>query len=123
MRDIFYCQKIELDAPNLLWYFLHPRILNISSSFKMIIYLINQLLYRKNSSHSTSHENKPQLNQLKVYKFDRKMGFFFLIIIRIPIWYDVKLIGVAWLVLPQFRGATFIYETYVREKITCPPIK
>ncbi|XP_059309889.1 HVA22-like protein e [Lycium ferocissimum] len=35
----------------------------------------------------------------------------------IPIWYDVKLIAVAWLVLPQFRGATFIYETYVREKI------
>ncbi|KAH0682201.1 hypothetical protein KY289_019953 [Solanum tuberosum] len=35
----------------------------------------------------------------------------------IPIWYDVKLIGVAWLVLPQFRGATFIYETYVREKL------
>ncbi|KAM3338539.1 HVA22-like protein e isoform X1 [Capsicum galapagoense] len=35
----------------------------------------------------------------------------------IPIWYDVKLIIVAWLVLPQFRGATFIYETYVREKI------
>ncbi|XP_055801936.1 HVA22-like protein e [Solanum dulcamara] len=35
----------------------------------------------------------------------------------IPIWYDVKLIVVAWLVLPQFRGATFIYETYVREKI------
>ncbi|CAN4106717.1 unnamed protein product [Withania somnifera] len=35
----------------------------------------------------------------------------------IPIWYDVKLIFVAWLVLPQFRGATFIYETYVREKI------
>ncbi|XP_009796135.1 HVA22-like protein e [Nicotiana tabacum] len=35
----------------------------------------------------------------------------------IPIWYDVKLIIVAWLVLPQFRGATFIYETYVREKL------
>lgn len=29
----------------------------------------------------------------------------------------MKLIIVAWLVLPQFRGATFIYETYVREKI------
>ncbi|WMV47477.1 hypothetical protein MTR67_040862, partial [Solanum verrucosum] len=57
----------------LLWCF-RPRRLNISSSFKMIIYLINQLLYRKNSSHSTSHENKPQLNQLKAYKFDGKNG-------------------------------------------------
>nr|GMD53627.1 HVA22-like protein E [Ipomoea batatas] len=35
----------------------------------------------------------------------------------IPIWYDVKLVFVAWLVLPQFRGAAFIYETYVREKV------
>ncbi|KAM7471538.1 hypothetical protein LguiA_009721 [Lonicera macranthoides] len=35
----------------------------------------------------------------------------------IPIWYDVKLVFVAWLVLPQFRGATLIYETFVREKL------
>ncbi|THG23920.1 hypothetical protein TEA_002498 [Camellia sinensis var. sinensis] len=28
----------------------------------------------------------------------------------IPIWYDIKLAFVAWLVLPQFRGAAFIYE-------------
>ncbi|XP_019195244.1 PREDICTED: HVA22-like protein e [Ipomoea nil] len=35
----------------------------------------------------------------------------------IPIWYDVKLVFVAWLVLPQFRGAAFIYETFVREKV------
>lgn len=37
--------------------------------------------------------------------------------IRIPIWYDVKLAFVAWLVLPQFCGAAFIYETFVREKL------
>ncbi|WMV47467.1 hypothetical protein MTR67_040852 [Solanum verrucosum] len=59
----------------LLWCF-HPRRLNISSSFKMIIYLINRLLYMKNSSHSTdSHGNEPQLSQLKevkAYKFDGK---------------------------------------------------
>lgn len=36
---------------------------------------------------------------------------------RIPIWYDVKLIFVAWLVLPQFRGAAFIYDKFVRERI------
>ncbi|KAJ8557431.1 hypothetical protein K7X08_003056 [Anisodus acutangulus] len=35
----------------------------------------------------------------------------------IPIWYDVKLIFVAWLVLPQFRGAAFIYDNFVRERI------
>ncbi|KAL6497275.1 HVA22-like protein e [Orobanche gracilis] len=35
----------------------------------------------------------------------------------IPIWYDVKLGFVAWLVLPQFRGASFIYEKLVREKV------
>ncbi|PHU15633.1 HVA22-like protein d [Capsicum chinense] len=35
----------------------------------------------------------------------------------IPIWYDLKLAMVAWLVLPQFRGAAFIYEKFVREKL------
>ncbi|KAL6561524.1 hypothetical protein OROMI_017125 [Orobanche minor] len=35
----------------------------------------------------------------------------------IPIWYGVKLDFLAWLVLPQFRGASFIYEKLVREKV------
>ncbi|GLT69236.1 hypothetical protein SLA2020_414040 [Shorea laevis] len=35
----------------------------------------------------------------------------------IPIWYDVKLLFVAWLVLPQFQGAAFLYERFVREQI------
>ncbi|XP_054807775.1 HVA22-like protein e [Prosopis cineraria] len=35
----------------------------------------------------------------------------------IPIWYDVKLVVVAWLVLPQFNGAAFLYERFVREQI------
>ncbi|XP_057516793.1 HVA22-like protein e [Amaranthus tricolor] len=35
----------------------------------------------------------------------------------IPIWYTVKLLLVSWLVLPQFRGAAFIYERFVRDKI------
>ncbi|KAK3013858.1 hypothetical protein RJ639_010206 [Escallonia herrerae] len=39
------------------------------------------------------------------------------VLILIPIWYDVKLAFVAWLVLPQFRGAAFIYDKFVREKI------
>ncbi|KAJ1701521.1 hypothetical protein LUZ63_001300 [Rhynchospora breviuscula] len=34
-----------------------------------------------------------------------------------PIWYHIKLVFVAWLVLPQFRGASFIYERFVREQI------
>ncbi|KAL3693297.1 hypothetical protein R1sor_006948 [Riccia sorocarpa] len=32
----------------------------------------------------------------------------------IPFWYELKLVAVAWLVLPPFRGAAFIYDNYVR---------
>ncbi|XP_061342934.1 HVA22-like protein e [Gastrolobium bilobum] len=35
----------------------------------------------------------------------------------VPIWYDVKLLVVAWLVLPQFKGAAYLYERFVREHI------
>ncbi|KAK7350715.1 hypothetical protein VNO77_09614 [Canavalia gladiata] len=35
----------------------------------------------------------------------------------IPIWYDVKLLMVAWLVFPQFKGAAYLYERFVREHI------
>ncbi|XP_008239505.1 PREDICTED: HVA22-like protein e isoform X1 [Prunus mume] len=35
----------------------------------------------------------------------------------LPIWYDVKLVFVAWLVLPQFQGAAFLYEKYVRQQL------
>ncbi|KAG1330951.1 HVA22-like protein e [Cocos nucifera] len=35
----------------------------------------------------------------------------------IPIWYQIKVVLVAWLVLPQFRGASFIYERFVREQL------
>ncbi|XP_021758417.1 HVA22-like protein e [Chenopodium quinoa] len=41
----------------------------------------------------------------------------------IPIWYTVKLLLVVWLVLPQFRGAAFIYEKFVRENIRKYAIK
>jgi len=36
---------------------------------------------------------------------------------RIPLWYEAKLLLVAWLVLPQFRGASFIYDKFVREQL------
>ncbi|XP_044501893.1 HVA22-like protein e [Mangifera indica] len=35
----------------------------------------------------------------------------------IPIWYTVKLLFTVWLVLPQFRGAAFIYDRFVRQQI------
>ncbi|WOK94480.1 HVA22-like protein e [Canna indica] len=35
----------------------------------------------------------------------------------IPIWYTVKVVVVAWLVFPQFRGASFVYERLVREQL------
>ncbi|CAJ2641251.1 protein HVA22-like [Trifolium pratense] len=35
----------------------------------------------------------------------------------IPIWYDVKLLVAAWLVLPQFKGAAYLYERFVRDHI------
>ncbi|XP_010926852.1 HVA22-like protein e [Elaeis guineensis] len=35
----------------------------------------------------------------------------------VPIWYQIKVVLVAWLVLPQFRGASFIYERFVREQL------
>lgn len=35
----------------------------------------------------------------------------------VPIWYEMKVMLVAWLVLPQFRGAAFIYDKFVREQL------
>ncbi|KAL2634503.1 hypothetical protein R1flu_005982 [Riccia fluitans] len=32
----------------------------------------------------------------------------------IPFWYTVKFVAVAWLVLPPFRGAAYIYDHYVK---------
>ncbi|KAI6682707.1 hypothetical protein NL676_028620 [Syzygium grande] len=36
----------------------------------------------------------------------------------VPVWYDVKLILVAWLVLPQFKGAAFLYKKLFVDFIT-----
>ncbi|XP_059661663.1 HVA22-like protein e [Cornus florida] len=53
-----------------------------------------------------------------LYSFLSLMEMLFQPILEwIPIWYDVKLALVVWLVMPQFRGAAFIYERFVREKI------
>jgi receptor expression-enhancing protein 5/6 len=36
---------------------------------------------------------------------------------RIPIWYELKLLFLAWLALPNFRGAAFIYDRFVRDQL------
>jgi hypothetical protein len=36
---------------------------------------------------------------------------------RIPLRYEAKLLLAAWLVLPHFRGASFIYDRFVREQL------
>lgn len=41
----------------------------------------------------------------------------FFLVGRVPIWYPLKVAFVAWLVLPQFKGAAFIYEKFVRERL------
>ncbi|KAL8154138.1 hypothetical protein V2J09_011898 [Rumex salicifolius] len=38
-------------------------------------------------------------------------------ILQVPIWYTAKLVVVTWMVLPQFKGAAFIYERYVRHNM------
>uniref|UniRef100_A0A0A8YNK1 HVA22-like protein n=1 Tax=Arundo donax TaxID=35708 RepID=A0A0A8YNK1_ARUDO len=35
----------------------------------------------------------------------------------IPIWYELKLLFIAWLALPNFRGAAFIYDKFVRGQL------
>ncbi|KAL5204099.1 hypothetical protein ABZP36_008970 [Zizania latifolia] len=39
------------------------------------------------------------------------------VIYWIPIWYELKLLFIAWLALPNFRGAAFIYDKFVREQL------
>ncbi|KAF8036989.1 hypothetical protein BT93_B0038 [Corymbia citriodora subsp. variegata] len=36
---------------------------------------------------------------------------------HVPIWYDVKLILAAWLVLPRFNGAAVLYDSFGHEAI------
>ncbi|KAM0004564.1 hypothetical protein Hdeb2414_s0238g00844131 [Helianthus debilis subsp. tardiflorus] len=68
---------------------------------------------------STSKEDDQQwLSYWILYSFLTLMEMLLQPLLEwIPIWYDVKLIGVLWLVLPQFRGAAFIYNKFVREKV------
>ncbi|CAM6128937.1 unnamed protein product [Calypogeia fissa] len=37
------------------------------------------------------------------------------IIFWLPFWYTLKLVAMAWLALPQFHGAAFVYENYVKK--------
>lgn len=35
----------------------------------------------------------------------------------IPLWGKIKFLGVCWLVLPQFNGAAFVYDYFVKNKL------
>jgi receptor expression-enhancing protein 5/6 len=48
--------------------------------------------------------------QLIELGFDRILSW-------IPIWYTVKLVAICWLVLPQFHGAAFLYDNYVKKYV------
>jgi len=39
------------------------------------------------------------------------------ILVWVPLWYTLKLVLVAWLVLPQFHGAEFVYTNFVKKFI------
>lgn len=36
---------------------------------------------------------------------------------RIPLWGKIKFFAVCWLVLPQFNGAAFVYDYFVKKKL------
>ncbi|XP_057488768.1 HVA22-like protein e [Actinidia eriantha] len=85
--------------------------------------LVTMLLYPLYASimalESPSNVDDEQwLTYWMLYSFLNLMEIFLKPILEwIPIEYDLKLAFVAWLVLPQFRGAAFVYEKFVREKI------
>lgn len=37
------------------------------------------------------------------------------VLVWLPFWYTLKLVAICWLVLPQFHGAAFVYENYVKK--------
>lgn len=37
------------------------------------------------------------------------------VLVWIPFWYTLKLVTICWLVLPQFHGAAFVYDNYVKK--------
>ncbi|XP_052176138.1 HVA22-like protein e [Diospyros lotus] len=99
------------------------RLWNLFTSLHSLAGPITMLLYPLYASvaaiENTSKEDDEQwLAYWILYSFLTLMEMLFQSILEwLPIWYDVKLAFVAWLVLPQFKGAAFIYERFVREKI------
>ncbi|XP_027096819.1 HVA22-like protein a [Coffea arabica] len=48
---------------------------------------------------------------------------FFKVLEWLPIWPYAKLIGICWLVLPQFNGAAYVYEHFIRPFYRNPQVK
>ena len=60
---------------------------------------------------------------IKYVAVDLPLLFDFLVGIRLPIWPYAKLIGICWLVLPQFNGAAYVYEHFIRPFYRNPQVK
>jgi len=37
------------------------------------------------------------------------------VLVWLPFWYTLKLLAICWLVLPQFHGAAFVYDNFVKK--------
>lgn len=84
-----------------------------------IVMLLYPLIASINAIESPSRQDDQQwLTYWVLYSFVTLVELsFWQIFAWIPFWGKFKLLGALWLVLPQFNGASFMYEYFVRKKL------